>query len=486
MKSSEQLSLIRNDSDDIKSDENKNENELHNDGVNDTNGKKAVSSEDLGDRDTEINDLSKISSSIITHETSSLSRVNDTNNDEIEEGRLDSSENPNKDEDEKLSEEELVDILSKNQTLISMVEKLAADVISATEKKIGDANENLPTAQISRSVVQSILTANKASTFSALAFASSTQASFSPLQQITRRTVQKQKPKHTSRLKSSSRSRSHSPHTLHHPPVKTVSFSSISTPQFHNEEEVDQHTSQNSTIPASRSPQLSPPVSLPSSPPMRGRTFSTATNSITIDAGEITASGDSSVSSSQPILRHSSFSSSHQMVHFSALNPNPQLILESNSEERTSPHSNPARNDEYSSIPRVSFNVSFQDQPNPSNNNEFNSNNESRNSYRSRSGLSSPSIEPALSPPIRSRNRSSSPPHIHFNSTIETITEAAHRLRSEQNENRTSVNNDEELNANLNASATEDEGQNPIHRHRSSSRGKSRMVHFSAFRRGSL
>lgn len=200
---------------------------------------------------------------------------------------------------------------------------------------------------------------------------------------------------------SSCRSRSHSPHfnvhrrqqpqpqLQHQPPVKTVSFSSISTPHLNDDGDDDdmvdsrvrrwrrRDASNDNSSSRSRSP---PPSSLS---PMRQRG--------SLRSGETTASGDSSVSSSL----HTS------QVHFSALNPNPQLLLDQFSSSSADRH-------------RVSFG---NNNPNPS-------------SSSHRSGLSSPSIEPALSPPA-SRRGSERGQHIQFdldNNTMNTITEAAARL----------------------------------------------------------
>jgi len=139
-----------------------------------------------------------------------------------------------------------------------------------------------------------------------------------------------------------------------------------------------------------------------------------------ISAGETTASGDSSVISAHNRANASSSpgaaaAASAAQVHFSAMNPNPQLILGS------------SNNSHGSHTPTVRFtldrSVSWEDEQL-----------QHGGSRASRSGLSSPSIEPALSPP---RSRSRSPLQIHFNDSaiVETITEAAARLRIHNNNN---------------------------------------------------
>lgn len=116
----------------------------------------------------------------------------------------------------------------------------------------------------------------------------------------------------------------------------------------------------------------------------------------------------------------SSSSSSCPTVHFSAINPNPQLVLGGNWSHV---------NDGEPHVPMVRFtsdrSVSWEDDQLVG----FGGGGSGGGggSRASRSGLSSPSIEPALSPP---RSRSRSPLHIHFNDlAIETITEAAAQLR---------------------------------------------------------
>lgn len=116
----------------------------------------------------------------------------------------------------------------------------------------------------------------------------------------------------------------------------------------------------------------------------------------------------------------SSSSSSCPAVPFSAINSNPQLVLGGNCShvDDGEPH-----------VPMVRFtsdrSVSWEDDQLVG----FGGGGSGGGggSRASRSGLSSPSIEPALSPP---RSRSRSPLHIHFNDlAIETITEAAAQLR---------------------------------------------------------
>lgn len=390
--------------------------------------------------------------------------------------------------DSNTSLQDMVDLLSNDPELISLVERRMAAILSSKS----NALKNGPAAdQVSRSVIQTILSnANTSSTPSASSpLPTSTQVATSLPPTIPSARVP---PKHTSRLMASSRSRSHSP-SVHQtnqssqlpPPVKSVSFSSISTPQLHNDDyDQDNPDSSNANTSRpftnrarslSRSPPASPPISPPASPIISHR--SSVSNNI--NTGEPTASGDSSVSSphhlqnsnhSHPTL-HLPNPPTQQVVHFSAMNPNPQLILDHHGQELSHPQNNQSRHQPQqlqSSQPRVSFtvqrSVSFEDQqPN-------NSTSGSRASYRSRSGLSSPSIEPALSPPL-STNRSS-PPHIQFNSAIETITEVAERLRREQ---------DEEEGIDGTTSAGDARSSS-----RGSSRGSSRVVHFSAIRRESM
>jgi len=395
-----------------------------------------------------------------------------------------------------LSLEDMVDILAKDPDLISMVERRMGEILSSNSH----TDQQTSTSEsLSRPVIQTIISDSAMVTLQPVASLSSigTQSQSqipslpptSSLAQSARIQV-----KHTSRLRASSRSRSHSP-SVHQssitgsapdmrryysqhvpPPVKTVSFSSISTPHFHGDEEEygqplhNDNRSLNSyrrTRSLSPSPPPSPPLYLPS-PPMLSSRSSNNSNAATFTTssytGESTASGDSSVSSSFP--SHSNASTNNPSVRFSAMNPNPQLILDHNgiqlpssqNNQTNQPTSNPPSN------PRVSFtvqrSVSFEDQQPTSG---------SRNSYRSRSGLSSPSIEPALSPPLSSSNHRHS--RIHFNSTIETITEAAARLRREHDGfvHESSIQN-------------ENTGSNSGS-HRSRGRRSKRVVHFSAIRR---
>lgn len=225
-----------------------------------------------------------------------------------------------------------------------------------------------------------------------------------------------------------SRSRSRSPghfYAGNPPPVKTVSFSSISTPHAYEDDEQQERRYQS---PPASAISTSPQSSLPPSPMRRRRSYSPRRNRVSsantnTTSGEITASGDSSISSNQQYTSSSRSNRNHPtMVRFSAMNPNPQLILDPDINGNTSSANS-------SSGQRVSFilnrEVTFED---GTISRQSNSQNISNSGSRRNSGLSSPSIEPALSPPI-SRSRS---PQIQFKNAIETITEAAERLRREQ------------------------------------------------------
>jgi len=138
-------------------------------------------------------------------------------------------------------------------------------------------------------------------------------------------------------------------------------------------------------------------------------------------SGEATASGDSSVASGSQLVAQGQ---AHHHVHFSAINPNPQLVL---ANETTSGLASFPVAAEAGLSPTVRFHVdrtvSFQDEVDIQAPPEANSRN-------SRSGLSSPTIDPALSPPQSRSPRT----RIHFanDPAIETITEVAARLRQEQ------------------------------------------------------
>mmetsp|Transcript_17025 Transcript_17025/g.24245 ORF Transcript_17025/g.24245 Transcript_17025/m.24245 type:complete len:682 (+) Transcript_17025:169-2214(+) len=222
-------------------------------------------------------------------------------------------------------------------------------------------------------------------------------------------------------------------------PIKTVSFSSISAP--HDEDEVDNNY--NSTddeiaqhllppiLPRQQQQQQDRRLVRSNSPSIRynrrqqqqqqqQQQQNSSSPVADISAGETTASGDSSVISAHNRANASSSpgaaaAASAAQVHFSAMNPNPQLILGS------------SNNSHGSHTPTVRFtldrSVSWEDEQL-----------QHGGSRASRSGLSSPSIEPALSPP---RSRSRSPLQIHFNDSaiVETITEAAARLRIHNNNN---------------------------------------------------
>lgn len=287
------------------------------------------------------------------------------------------------------------------------------------------------------------------------------------------------------------------------PPVKSVSFSSISVPHVDVEDDAEQdehgesithRRSASSSPPPPQFPSLlqetyyartapgiggssmqstgssgrsSPMTSLPPSPMLtrsgrsrsrsrsrspapRGAVYYSSASSVTsTHTGEATASGDSSVTSyhttgstAGPAVSFASaaFISGPQ-VHFSAMNPNPQLpldggVVNEGSNDTEARHTttvtfHPDEDVPSSAGPRVSFTlgraVSWEDDLRGS---AALANGTAGSSSRAsvRSGLSSPSIEPALSP----LNRSRSPVQIQFSSAIETITEAAARLRSEQ------------------------------------------------------
>eukprot|EP00591_Stephanopyxis_turris_P018230 CAMPEP_0195535420 /NCGR_PEP_ID=MMETSP0794_2-20130614/44225_1 /TAXON_ID=515487 /ORGANISM="Stephanopyxis turris, Strain CCMP 815" /LENGTH=211 /DNA_ID=CAMNT_0040668551 /DNA_START=41 /DNA_END=673 /DNA_ORIENTATION=+ len=185
------------------------------------------------------------------------------------------------------------------------------------------------------------------------------------------------------------------------------------------------------------------------------------------------------------------------------MNPNPQLILDASNNNNTvgsatqSHYSNPHHfqptnssmeqpslhppiQQQHTPIVRFTMDrsVSWDDrlfsayeQNNPNNTGNAPSNPTSSRNSRIPSGLSSPSITPALSPPL---SRSRTPPQIHFsetNSTIHTITEAAARLLlqegggNQQNEGTTT---------------TEDLGTNT--EQHAQARASPRIVHFSAMR----
>eukprot|EP00814_Leptocylindrus_danicus_P000368 CAMPEP_0116009760 /NCGR_PEP_ID=MMETSP0321-20121206/3614_1 /TAXON_ID=163516 /ORGANISM="Leptocylindrus danicus var. danicus, Strain B650" /LENGTH=1074 /DNA_ID=CAMNT_0003478763 /DNA_START=213 /DNA_END=3437 /DNA_ORIENTATION=+ len=142
-------------------------------------------------------------------------------------------------------------------------------------------------------------------------------------------------------------------------------------------------------------------------------------HSSSFGAGEPTASGDSSFASVSASGGSQTGGRSSQ-VRFSALNPNPHLVLRSNDDENGG------------SSNRVSFTidraVSW----------EFDAGQPGTqgSSRGSRSGLSSPSLEPPLSPLSRSRSASQGSRDVSFNdSAIEVITEAAARLRNDADEN---------------------------------------------------
>jgi len=304
------------------------------------------------------------------------------------------------------------------------------------------------------------------------------------------------------------------------PPVKSVSFSSVSAPlHFLDDEERDIGERDQATNPVSneifeepvdfsrrhrgrrgdgslgteldatggfngrsRTKSASPPP--PAFPlllqeqmyvPRGRRTMSPQTFS---DTGESTASGNSSVSSTH----HANISnavtptepldlSNHQhqpQVHFSAMNPNPQLILEASTVNNIN-NSGCIISNEISGTqhnPRVTFTETSQARDGGRSVSFDNSDPENRTSPRvsssrgSRSGLSSPSIEPAPSPPLQSSRSSTT--HIQFRlNPIETITEAAARLSALHNEN---VTDGENVDLSTN------------------NRSSTRVVHFSAMR----
>ena len=139
-------------------------------------------------------------------------------------------------------------------------------------------------------------------------------------------------------------------------------------------------------------------------------------------------------------------------VHFSAMNPNPHLDLDANTEGRNAGYYggglsgprvvsfwrdtamiNDDRREEerqvaFTDPPNFERTVSWEDQNYPQSGTGT-GNGSSRVSVRS--GMSSPSVDIAPSPPL---SRSRSPTGIQFNSVIETITEAAARLRNEHQE----------------------------------------------------
>lgn len=143
-------------------------------------------------------------------------------------------------------------------------------------------------------------------------------------------------------------------------------------------------------------------------------------HSSSFGAGEPSASGDSSLASvSASGGSQGGAGGRSSQVRFSALNPNPHLVLRSDGDENGC------------SSNRVSFTidraVSW----------EFDAGQPGTqgSSRGSRSGLSSPSLDPPLSPLSRSRSASQGSRDVSFNdSAIEVITEAAARLRDDADE----------------------------------------------------
>eukprot|EP00978_Attheya_sp_CCMP212_P029791 scaffold107071_cov47-Attheya_sp.AAC.1 len=294
-------------------------------------------------------------------------------------------------------------------------------------------------------------------------------------------------------------------------------------------------------------PELPPsPMLMQNNTSHRSSSRSRSPAAIRVRSGESTASGDSSITSSamqntggrttptvtfaasthpqQQQQQQLGSSSHHSHVHFSAMNPNPQLILDDSAAQfdvadlpitTTAPATTPitvagtgtatsatersagtnegaaaaetvveSETGTASSGPRVNFTfgraVSWEDQfARPANLTNTATTSSSRASFRS--GLSSPSIAPALSPITRSRSNSQT---IQFNSTIETITEAAARLRQQQREDGTEGEDVIDSSAPTGTAPTaQDGGQRDTESVGTATRRQaSRIVHFSAMR----